>query len=239
MYWICCILCSFLTIGQFACTDKEEIVTLPPQPGIPISNMLAGSSIDTLLLEAIAQPWQSGAPLAARWDTRWICTKFPDGTSKPVIHQSDKLSAKVTGFAVGAYEFTVVFSTKHGERKASAQIYVVEDFPSGTQVVVNDLKWIVEDLGNNVFFANITLRNRPDLIFFRGANRFPKVEYQDPVTGQWQEIKRTEDYSFWEIYEGAYFGMNNDYYLDIYLIQGVTSNWKAYAGRQAVVRLTY
>jgi len=238
MYWICCILFSFLTIGQFACTEKEEIVTLPPQPGIPFSNMTVGSGIDSLPLEATALPWQSGAPLAAKWDTRWICTKFPDGTSKPVIHQSDNLSAKVTGLAVGTYEFAVVFATKHGERKASARIEVVKDFPSGTKVVVHDLKWIVDDLGNNVFFANTTLYNRPDLFFFRGANRFPQVEYQDPVTGQWQEIKRTENFSFWEIYEGAYFNLT-DYYLDINLIQGVTSNWKAYAGGQAVVRLTY
>jgi hypothetical protein len=228
---------------QFSCTEKEEIASFPPQPGITYATLLVGSGIDSLPLEATAEPWSgfTPGPIAPTWETTWTCVQAPDGAALPIIHRRNALSARATGLALGRYTFEVRFSTKYGTRKNTMSVEVVPDKPAGSQVVINNLEWSLA--GNGEYVAFTGLYNRSDLLFFRGNNRFPKVEYQDPRTGQWILSARTNsspwdawDLGFYE--EGAYFNIV-DHNLEITVIAGVTADWLTSRNPKPAVRLTY
>jgi hypothetical protein len=114
-------------------------------------------------------------------------------------------------------------------------IVVIKDFPAGTVVVRNDLEWNVEFDAPRQGIAYTNWFNDPQHIFFRGINRFPKVEYQDPITKNWVQLKPIYDENQFSIPGTAYFDLLGAD-INLFVKDGVSPSWLS---DNPPVRLTY
>jgi hypothetical protein len=231
---------AFLSFLLSCKKPEDEPKTILPPPDIRASSISAyvAANIDSLplLSDPIFPAASPGNDYAQEWETRWVCEEKPAGSATPLIMGSDQVNAYVNGLVPGEYLFRVTYSTIAGQKSAVVYFSVVKDIPAGTIVERSDLNWRVDqDLLGGTAEALTEWIFDPEHVFYRGMNRFPRIEYQPPNTNAWIQLDliykeketSTKNYAFYRMLDATI-------YFNVKL--GLGQNWQS---TNPKVRLIY